>query len=90
MSGYAYDTIEQALLFSQNAIEHFLKLSYDKTIGLTLTTKKRADTSIRFICLIKGKIIHTQSKVKLFTLNAEDDYFTAGKQEAIQLLNSMA
>ncbi|MFA7091037.1 MAG: carbon-nitrogen hydrolase family protein [Arcobacteraceae bacterium] len=85
LTGYSYDTIEQAAAFSQKAIEHFLKLSQNKTIALTLTQKVENSYYNTFHLFSKENIIHTQSKVKLFTLNEEHNYFTAGQQATVQL-----
>lgn len=85
LTGYAYDTIEEAADFSQKAIEHFLKLSSNKTIALTLTQKIKESYYNTFHLFDKGNIVHTQSKVKLFTLNEEHNYFTAGEQTSVQL-----
>jgi predicted amidohydrolase len=84
LTGYAYKTIEQAAAFSQKAIEHFLKLSSNKTIALTLTQKIKESYYNTFHLFDKGNIVHTQSKVKLFTLNEEHNYFTAGEQTSVQ------
>jgi len=85
LSGYSYETLDKAASFSQIAIERLLQLSTNYTIALTMTTKKENQYYNTFHLFHEGKIIHTQSKVKLFTLNAEDDYFTKGKEEEIKL-----
>lgn len=85
LSGYSYDTLDKAASFSQIAIERLLKCSLEQTIALTMTTKKENHYYNTFHLFHEGKIIHTQSKVKLFTLNQEDEYFTAGKEEEIKI-----
>lgn len=85
LTGYAYETIDKASEFSNVAIEQLLKLSHNKTIGLTLTIKKDQEYSNTFHLFHQGRIVYTQSKANLFTLNQEDDYFTAGKTTDIQL-----
>ncbi|PKN15518.1 MAG: carbon-nitrogen hydrolase family protein [Deltaproteobacteria bacterium HGW-Deltaproteobacteria-24] len=85
LSGYSYETLDKAASFSKIAIERLLECSQEQSIALTMITKKENNYYNTFHLFHEGKIIHTQSKVKLFTLNQEDDYFTAGKQEAIKL-----
>jgi predicted amidohydrolase len=91
LTGYSYDTIDKAAEFSKIAIERLLELSQTKSIALTLTTKMNQTYFNTFHMFHQGKIIHTQSKANLFTLNQEDDYFTAGKTNDIHLfeLNSL-
>lgn len=85
LTGYSYDSLDKAAEFSNIAIEQCLKLSLDKTIALTLTTKHNQAYYNTFHLFHQGQIIYTQSKANLFTLNQEDDYFTAGKTNDIQL-----
>jgi len=85
LSGYSYETLDKAASFSKIAIEKFLHLSKQQSIALTLITKQQNRYYNTFHLFAQGKIVHTQSKVNLFTLNQEDDYFTAGKPEEIKL-----
>lgn len=84
LTGYSYETLDKAASFSKIAIERLLKCSEEQTIALTMTTKESGYYNT-FHLFHQGKIIHTQSKVKLFTLNQEEQYFIAGKEEEIQL-----
>lgn len=85
LSGYSYETLDKAASFSKIAIERLLECSQEQTIALTMTTKKENNYCNTFHLFHEGKLIHTQSKVKLFTLNQEEHYFTAGKEEEIKL-----
>lgn len=85
LSGYSYETLDKAASFSKIAIERLLECSQEQSIALTMTTKKENNYCNTFHLFHKGKLIHTQSKVKLFTLNQEEHYFTAGKEEEIKL-----
>lgn len=85
LSGYSYETLDKAASFSKIAIERLLECSQEQTIALTMTTKKENNYCNTFHLFHEGKLIHTQSKVKLFTLNHEEHYFTAGKEEEIKL-----
>lgn len=85
LTGYAYDNIKQAAAFGEVAIETLKKESYDKTIGMTISIEEDDSIYNRFYLFCNGQIIHTQNKVKLFTLNLEEQYFKAGNEDAIQL-----
>ncbi len=86
LNGYAYDRLDEAVEISYKAIEVLKKLSYEKTISLTLT-QKQDDKHINTLFIFsQGKIVHTQSKYELFALNDEQKYFTAGKKEDIKIV----
>ena len=85
LSGYAYEHLDDAVDISNKAIESFLALSVDKTIALTLTTKKDGNYYNTFYIFHQGEIVHTQSKVKLFEMNDEGKYFTVGNEADIHL-----
>ena len=63
------------------------KLSKNKTISLTLTTKKDKKYYNTLHIFHKGKIAHTQSKNKLFVLNDEIKNFTAGDENDIKIID---
>ncbi|MEA2018950.1 MAG: carbon-nitrogen hydrolase family protein [Campylobacterota bacterium] len=87
LNGYAYDRLEEAVDISKKAIKILKKLSHDKTISLTLTTKKNKKYYNTLHIFHKGKIVHTQSKNKLFILNDERKYFTAGDEKDIKIID---
>ncbi len=85
LTGYSYDNLEGASTFSKSAIKKLLELSKNMAIGLTLTTKKEDKFYNTFYLLHQEKIIHKQSKVKLFALNQENLYFAKGCEDEIFL-----
>ena len=87
LTGYAYDRMDDAVAFSLEAIEVLKELSNKKTIALTLTTKKKKQYFNTLHIFHKGKIIHTQSKAKLFVLNDERVYFSAGDEKDIKIID---
>jgi len=87
LNGYAYDRFSEAVDISKKAIKSLKKLSHNKTISLTLTTKKNKKYYNTLHIFHNGKIVHTQSKNKLFVLNNEMKYFTAGKEEDIKIID---
>lgn len=86
LTGYSYDHLDDAATFSNIAIETLLKLSASQTIALTLTVKEDSNFYNRLHIFHNKKIIYTQDKVKLFTLNDEDKFFKAGDEKDIQII----
>ena len=86
LSGFSYDRMEEAAQFSQKAIEEIKELSKDKTIALTFITKKENKFFNTLYIFHNLQIIHTQSKVKLFPLGNELEYFGAGNEEDIKII----
>lgn len=86
LTGYAYDRMDDAVAISLKAIEILKELSKNKTIALTLTTKKKKSYFNTLHIFHKGKVIHTQSKAKLFVLNDERVHFEAGDEKDIKIV----
>jgi predicted amidohydrolase len=89
LTGYSYENLARAVEFSTKAIDTLLKISYDKTISLTLVyfDQKLQRYTNRLYIFHKSKIIYTQDKAKLFTLNNEDDYFMAGCVDDFEIVD---
>ena len=86
LTGYAYERLEESVSITNKAIEELKKLSLEKTISLTMTTKKDNDFLNTLFIFHNGKIVHTQSKNRLFVLNDERVYFTSGEEEDIKVI----
>ena len=86
LNGYAYNRLEDAVNITNKAIKELEKLSCDKTISLTMTTKKNSNFLNTLFIFYKGEIVHTQSKNKLFVLNDERVYFTSGSEDDIKVI----
>ena len=86
LSGFSYDRMEEAAQFSQKAIEEIKELSKDKTIALTFITKKENKFFNTLYIFHHQQIIHTQSKVKLFPLGNELEYFSSGNVDNIKII----
>lgn len=87
LTGYSYENLSQAAALTKRAIKVLKFLSYTKAIVITMTTqidKKYYNTLYIFY---NGKIVHTQSKAKLFVLNDERKYFTPGKEDDIKIID---
>ena len=86
LSGFSYNRMDEAAQFSLKAIEEIQELSNDKTIALTFITKKENKFFNTLYIFHHQQIIHTQSKVKLFPLGNELEYFSAGNVEDIKII----
>ena len=86
LSGFAYDNMQLAAQFSIKAIEELKELSINKTIALTFITKKENKFFNTLYIFHHQQIIHTQSKVKLFPLGNELEYFSAGNIDDIKII----
>jgi predicted amidohydrolase len=86
LNGYAYDRLQEASEITNQAIPELKQLSADKTISLTMTTKSENNFLNTLFIFSKGKIVHTQSKNKLFVLNDERVHFTSGEEDDIKII----
>ncbi|MBV5279373.1 MAG: carbon-nitrogen hydrolase family protein [Campylobacteraceae bacterium] len=86
ISGYSYQNMDQAALFSQIIIPKLKALSMDKTIGLTLIEKNGENFVNNFKLFHRGENIQTRTKSKLFTMGDENIYFKEGNLEEINIL----
>lgn len=85
LSGFSYDRMEEAAQFSIKAIEEIKELSKDRIIALTFITKKE-NKFFNTLYIFHHQIIHTQSKVKLFPLGNELEYFSSGNIDDIKII----
>jgi len=86
LSGFAYDNMEEAAQFSIKAIEELKELSINKTIALTFIVNHENKYFNTLHIFHNQKIIHTQSKVELFPLGNELEYFSAGNIDDIKII----
>ncbi|MEA3513823.1 MAG: carbon-nitrogen hydrolase family protein [Campylobacterota bacterium] len=84
LNGYAYDKMDEAVDITNKAIPILKKLSIDKTIALTFTTKYDNKYFNTLKVFYKGQIIYSQHKHKLFVMNDERKFFTAGIEKDIK------
>jgi omega-amidase len=86
LSGFCYERMQEASDFSIKAIEQLKLLSSNKIIALTFITKKDEKFFNTLYIFHKQQIIHTQSKVQLFPLGNELEYFSAGDEKDIKII----
>jgi predicted amidohydrolase len=86
LSGFCYERMQEASDFSIKAIEQLKQLSSNKIIALTFITKENEKFFNTLYVFHKQKIVHTQSKVQLFPLGNELEYFSPGEEEDIKII----
>ena len=86
LNGYAYDKMQEAVNITNIALPIILKLSIDRTIISTFTTKTNNGYQNTLYIFSNGHIQHTQSKYKLFSLGDEEKHFKEGKKEDIKIV----
>ena len=87
LSGFYYQDMDYTNDFSQTAKQELLRLSSNKLIAITLIEKIDGKFYNVLNVFYNNKIIHTQSKVKLFTLSQEPSEFESGNIEDIKIFN---
>ena len=86
LSAYSYDNLEESAEFSQKVLPKLKELSKERALSLTLTQKIDGKFYNNAKIFHNQKEIYSQSKVKLFKLGGEPDYFEGGKEENIGVL----
>lgn len=86
LSGFAYDNMQLAAQFSIKAIEELKELSINKTVALTFIVNHENKYFNTLHIFHNQNIIHTQSKVQLFPLGNELEYFSAGNIDDIKII----
>ncbi len=86
LSGYAYERLPEAVEIGLKALKRLKKLSFNKIIAITLTTKEDDKYFNTLHILYNGEIVHKQSKHKLFVMNDERKHFTPGDKNDISII----
>lgn len=86
LTGFAYERMDEAAEFAEKAIKKLKKYSENKTIAITLIEKEDIEFYNTLYIFHNKKIVHTQSKHKLFPLGEEPDYFTKGKLDNMKII----
>lgn len=78
LSGFCYDRFEEAAAFTPYALDKLLGFIGNRLLIFTAVTKLGDDFYNIAYAITDGRIVHAQSKAKLFTLGAEHEHFSAG------------
>ncbi len=85
LTDYDYDNIDKAVEFSTKALNILLDRIDDQILTLTILSKHGKEYTNDAVVIHKHKVVHRQSKHKLFLLGEEDKHLAAGSQEDIRL-----
>jgi predicted amidohydrolase len=86
LGGYKYDSLDLAATFSQEIIPSLKELSNDKIFALTLIEKEGKNYYNNLKIFFNKQLIYSRPKARLFPLGDEERYFTAGKDEDINII----
>lgn len=87
LTGFSYDRMDEASEFAKKAKKRIKKLSENKTIAITFIEKEDLDYFNTLYIFHNKKIIHRQSKHRLFALGNEPEYFAKGKLDNMKILD---
>lgn len=85
LSDYDFEHIDEAVLFGEIALQKLLEKVNKQILVLTLLCKDGADYTNDAVVIHKGKVVHRQSKHKLFLLGDEHKYLNVGSESNIKL-----
>jgi len=85
LTDYDYAHMEEAVDFSRQALVQICEAVDRQIVVLTLLTKTEKGYSNEAVVIHRHKVVHRQSKHKLFALGEEDRHLIPGRQEMIRL-----
>ncbi len=83
LSGFSYDRFSEAANFTPYAIEKIYTVLGNRALIFTAIAKELDGFYNNAYVLHKNEIIHTQPKVKLFTIGGEMEHFKSGTMDDI-------
>jgi predicted amidohydrolase len=86
LTNFSFDKLDEAAAFGRASLPHLLALSEKKIIAFTMTEKIDGKFYNSAKILHRGRVIHSQPKVKLFTFGNEDKFFSPGSAEKIKIV----
>ena len=86
LTNFSFDDIQSATEFGSRAIEEILKLSVNKLISFSLTTKRDKNYYNTAVICYNGKIVYQRDKYKLFKFGDEHKHFGEGSLEDVKIV----
>ncbi len=83
LTGFTYDHFEEACAFTPYALDKLLGFVGNRLLIFTAITKLGEEFHNIAYAISNGKVLHAQSKAKLFTLGGEIEHFNAGEEAKI-------
>lgn len=87
LTGFCYDRMDEAADFTEKVKKKIQKLSENKTIAISFIEKQDIDYYNTLYIFHKKKIVHIQSKHKLFPLGDEPANFSSGKLDNMEIID---
>jgi predicted amidohydrolase len=86
LTNFSFDKMQEASEFGEKALEKLKKLSFEKIISFSLTTKKDEKFYNTAVLLHNGEIVYQRDKYQLFKFGDEHKYFTPGHKKDIKII----
>lgn len=87
LTGFAYERMDEASEFTTKAKKEIKKLSKNKTIAITFIEKEDIEFYNTLYIFHKDKVVHKQSKHRLFALGEEPSYFAKGNIKDMKIMD---
>jgi len=88
LTNFDYEAFNEAAGFACRADERLREKSAGRTVVLTMIVRTEEGYFNKARVYHDGRLVHEQSKVKLFTLGEEERWFTAGQTEEITVFEA--
>jgi predicted amidohydrolase len=86
LTGYDYENFDKAVAFSEEAIEALKKVSFQKTVILTIL-EKRDDKVYNFAKIFhNGEVVYERAKARLFRFGNEHKYMSEGSDKEFEIV----
>jgi len=86
LTAYDYDNFEEVLAFALIAIKEIKKVSFNKTIILTIIEKRDNEVFNFAKVFHNGEVVYERAKARLFRFGDEHKYMSEGSDEAIKII----
>jgi len=86
LTNFSFKDMQSSYEFGKDAIKEILKLTTDRLVSFSLTTKRGEEYYNSAVICYKEKIIYQRDKYKLFKFGDEDKYFASGSESDVKIV----
>jgi predicted amidohydrolase len=86
LTNFSFQKMHEAAAFGQKALAEILPLSKNRIIAFSMTQEREGKFYNSAKILHNERVIHTQDKVHLFKFGQEHDYFEAGSEKQVKIV----
>jgi len=86
LTGYDYENFEELLNFTKFAVQEIKKVSFNKTIILTILERRGKEVFNLAKVFHNGEVVYERAKARLFRFGDEDKYMSEGSDEAFKII----